>query len=78
MLFQDKVKQVRKHLNLSQEGLARELGVSFSTVNRWETGKKEPSALGSKAFYEFCTSKKIVFADSDYDEEIVIGGKSNA
>ena len=32
----------------------------------------------SKAFYEFCTSKKIVFADSDYEEEIVIGGKDNA
>ena len=77
MLFQEKVKQVRKHLNLSQEGLARELGVSFSTVNRWETGKKEPSSLGSKAFYEFCSSKRIVFVDSDYEKEIVIGGKDN-
>ena len=63
MKFQDKVKQVRKELGLSQEALAREVGVSFTTVNRWETGKKEPSSLGAKAFYEFCEAKKIKFLD---------------
>lgn len=29
------VKEIRKQLSLSQEDLARELGVSFATVNRW-------------------------------------------
>lgn len=39
------IKDLRKKLELSQEGLARELGVSFSTVNRWESGKSHPSQL---------------------------------
>jgi putative transcriptional regulator len=30
------VKEVRKQLALSQEDLARELGVSYTTINRWE------------------------------------------
>lgn len=30
------VKRVREHLKLSQEDLVHELGVSFSTANRWE------------------------------------------
>ena len=31
----------------SQEDLARELGVSFATVNRWENGKAVPSKLAA-------------------------------
>jgi DNA-binding transcriptional regulator YiaG len=30
------VKEVRRQLSISQEDLARELGVSYATVNRWE------------------------------------------
>ena len=30
------VKKIRQQLALSQEDLARELGVSYATVNRWE------------------------------------------
>lgn len=36
---------LRLKLNISQEELARILGVSFSSVNRWETGKCEPTKL---------------------------------
>ena len=36
---------LRLKLNISQEELARLLGVSFSSVNRWETGKYEPTKL---------------------------------
>jgi len=39
------VKELRVKLGLSQEGLARMLGVSFNTVNRWEAGKAKPSPL---------------------------------
>ena len=38
MSFAEKVKEARKQLNISQEKLAAKLGVSFSTVNRWEKG----------------------------------------
>lgn len=36
---------LRRKLSLSQEELARQLGVSFVTVNRWENGHSKPSNL---------------------------------
>ena len=39
------VKEVRRQLGISQEDLARELGVSYATVNRWENGQAKPSKL---------------------------------
>ncbi len=48
------VKEVRKQLEISQEDLARELGVSFATVNRWENGKSRPSKLARAQFDNFC------------------------
>lgn len=40
--FRRKVRGIRESLNLSQEELAARLGVSFATVNRWESGKSQP------------------------------------
>lgn len=36
MEFSEQVKYVREDYFLSQEMLAKELGVSFAMVNRWE------------------------------------------
>lgn len=36
------VADIRAARALTQEGLARELGVSFSTVNAWESGRSTP------------------------------------
>lgn len=49
------VKKIRKQLGLSQEDLARELGVSFATVNRWENGQARPSKLAKAQLNAFCT-----------------------
>lgn len=59
MEFGSVVKQVRKELGLSQEQLARELSISFSTVNRWENGKSKPSQMAKELFFSFCVSKNI-------------------
>ena len=59
MDFEVLVKYVRKELNLSQEQLARELNISFSTVNRWENGKTNPSQMAKEIFYSFCTSNGV-------------------
>lgn len=48
------VKEIRKQLDLSQEDLAREIGVSFATVNRWENGKSKPSKLAKVQLDAFC------------------------
>ncbi len=50
----DLVKEVRRQLALSQEDLARKLGVSFATVNRWENGQVKPSKLAKAQFDNFC------------------------
>ena len=52
--FADQVKSVRKQLGISQEKLARKLGVSFATVNRWENGKTKPIKLARAQFDMFC------------------------
>ncbi len=39
------VLELRKRLGMTQEQLARELGVTVGTVNRWENGRFRPSPL---------------------------------
>jgi DNA-binding XRE family transcriptional regulator len=48
------VKEVRRQLALSQEDLARELGVSYTTINRWENGQSQPSRMAKVLFDSFC------------------------
>lgn len=39
------VRELRAALGLTQEQVAAKIGVTFSTVNRWESGKVKPSPL---------------------------------
>lgn len=39
------IKELRQKLGLSQEALARRLGVTVLTVRRWEKGTCKPSPL---------------------------------
>ena len=43
--FASNVKSIREQLGISQDDLAKELGVSFATVNRWENNRTQPSQL---------------------------------
>ena len=52
------VKEVRRQLAISQEDLARELGVSYATVNRWENGQAMPSKLARAQLDAFCERMK--------------------
>src|SRR5580704_12459290 len=47
-----RLRLLRTRLGLSQEQLARRLGVSFATVNRWESGRSRPSARARLAITE--------------------------
>lgn len=51
----EQLKALRQQYGWSQEDLARELGVSFSTVNRWENGKAKPSRLAQKGILALTT-----------------------
>jgi predicted ATPase/DNA-binding CsgD family transcriptional regulator/DNA-binding XRE family transcriptional regulator len=48
-----RIQRLRTELGLSQEQLARQLGVSFATVNRWESGRTQMSARAGRALAEF-------------------------
>ncbi len=48
------VKEIRRQLALSQEDLARQIGVSYATVNRWENCQSKPSKLAKAQFDAFC------------------------
>ena len=64
MTFAEKVRYAREKLNLSQERFAAKLGVSFSTINRWEKGHFMPSYLAQAQFENFCKENGIVFGES--------------
>ena len=53
------IKRVRQRSMLSQEEMARELGVSFATVNRWETGRAKPTYRTLRLIDDFCQKRGI-------------------
>lgn len=44
-----RLRQLRERLGLSQQGLARRLGVARVTVTRWENGTRRPSKVAALA-----------------------------
>jgi putative transcriptional regulator len=57
--FPATVKMAREKMNMSQEGLARALNVSFATINRWENGKTHPNKMAQQVFISFCKQNGI-------------------
>jgi len=43
-----RIRTLRSRLGLTQEQFAAKVGVTFSTVNRWENGKGKPSPLAKR------------------------------
>ena len=43
------VARLRSHLGLTQEKFAEKLGVSVSSVGKWETGQYKPRSLSLRA-----------------------------
>ena len=58
----DIIKGIRSQLNLSQTELAKKLGVSFATVNRWEKGRCEPSQIALGTIKRLCADSGIDYA----------------
>lgn len=59
MSFSEDVKSIRQRSLMSQEAFAQAIGVSFTTVNRWETGKCRPSYKTIKQLSDFCKENNI-------------------
>lgn len=65
MAFSDSIKYLRKKSLMSQERFAKALGVSYSTVNRWENGKTKPNYITLQLIDEFCKKNSIKFDVSE-------------
>ena len=59
MDFCDKVKEVRKQLNLTQTAFAKELGIARATLLRWEKGEFKPNYDAQRRFELYCQNKHI-------------------
>lgn len=54
------VKQARSMLGLSQRAFAKEIGVSYVTVARWETDRFKPSKLAVRNIEILLTAREMV------------------
>ena len=57
------VKAMRRRLEMTQEDLAHELGVTVSTVNRWENGHTRPSRLATAGLERLATESETETAE---------------
>ena len=53
------LRALRDALSLTQEELARDLGVTVSTVNRWEMGHVAPSRLAVRMIQVYAEQKGV-------------------
>ncbi|HWR29926.1 MAG TPA: helix-turn-helix transcriptional regulator, partial [Negativicutes bacterium] len=53
MQLDEILKEIRKELNISQEQFARDLNVSFTTLNRWENSRTTPSRLAKMRIIDY-------------------------
>lgn len=60
------VKRLRYRMDLTQEQFAREVGVTFSTVNVWENGHRRPQPY---------LMKRLLEMDASFGQGTAEGGK---
>ena len=61
--MKDLILEIRKRLNASQEDLARMIGISYATVNRWENGHSQPNKAAQLRLYDICKERKVDLED---------------
>ncbi|MDR1159054.1 MAG: helix-turn-helix domain-containing protein [Syntrophomonadaceae bacterium] len=69
MTLPEYMRKIRREMEMSQRELAKELNVSFSSINRWEKKAVEPSQLGRKSFLDFCKVRNIPIPPEILDDE---------
>jgi DNA-binding XRE family transcriptional regulator len=65
MSLSSEIKIVRQKAFLTQTQFAEQLHVSFTTVNRWETGKAHPNLSAMKELKEFCVGQQIEYTPAE-------------
>lgn len=65
MTYSDAIKKLRSKLILSQTEFGKLFGVSFATVNRWETGRFKPTIKSKRKLARYFEKYKIEADDND-------------
>ena len=67
MAIDEILKAIRREQNISQETLARNLNVSYATLNRWENNRVKPSRLAMDKIKDYCSKQKL---SKELDSEV--------
>lgn len=58
-IYPSAIRRLRAKLNISQTELAAILGVSFTSVNRWEKGHHQPTVIAKEKLREFSNKENL-------------------
>lgn len=61
MNFPEEIKRIRQRSFLTQQDFADKIGVAFSTVNRWESGRAKPNLKAMKSINAFCLEHNLPY-----------------
>lgn len=61
MNFSEEIKRIRQRSFLTQQDFAKKIGVAFSTVNRWESGRAKPNLKAMKSINAFCLDNNLPY-----------------
>jgi DNA-binding transcriptional regulator YiaG len=61
MSFSSEIKNIRRNSFMTQSEFGAAIGVSYTTVNRWENGKSLPNLKAMKAIDDFCKANNISY-----------------
>lgn len=59
MLLSDALRTMRQKSFMTQESFAQEMGVTASTINRWENAKAKPNLTAMKKLKSFCEKNDL-------------------
>ncbi len=62
-MLSNELKLIRQKALLTQELFAAEVGVTASTINRWEHGKVKPNITAMKNIRDFCIRNNISYTE---------------
>jgi len=62
-LYPSAIRRLRAKLNISQTELAAILGVSFTSVNRWEKGHHQPTVIAKEKLKKLFKDNNIIMEE---------------
>lgn len=68
--YQVLVRRLREEWGMTQEGLAREVGVTYATINGWENGRHKPIPALARVLRSLASSTALKHASVTADADV--------